>query len=68
VLAMVRENTRRSKAHTVIKSIVHSCKSYASDYGKYPPIPGAVADGAIAVTARQTPIIRTADTESENAR
>lgn len=46
VLTMVREHTRRSKANTVIKSIVHSCKSYANDYGKYPPIPGALADGA----------------------
>ena len=64
VLAMVRENTRRSKAHTVIKSIVHSCKSYASDYGKYPPIPGAVADGANSGNGETNSYYSYGDTES----
>jgi prepilin-type N-terminal cleavage/methylation domain-containing protein len=41
--AMVRETARRAKATTFTKAIVSSCKNYATDYGKYPPIPSALA-------------------------
>lgn len=46
VIAMVRETARRTKAATVVKSIVISCKNYATDYGKYPPIPGALVQAS----------------------
>ena len=46
VIAGVREAARRTKASTVVQSIVSSCKNYASDYGKYPAIDGALVGGA----------------------
>jgi prepilin-type N-terminal cleavage/methylation domain-containing protein len=33
-----REGARRGKAGTVVRSIVNACKSYSTDYGKYPPV------------------------------
>ena len=41
-IAIAREIARRNKAATIEKSIVVACKSYATDYGKHPPIPGAL--------------------------
>jgi len=46
VLMMARETARRSKASMATKQIVTSCKNYANDYGKYPPIPAALVDGS----------------------
>jgi prepilin-type N-terminal cleavage/methylation domain-containing protein len=48
VIASVREAARRTKASTVIHSIVSSCKNYTSDYGKYPAIDGALTSAASA--------------------
>jgi prepilin-type N-terminal cleavage/methylation domain-containing protein len=43
VIAGVREAARRNKARTVVKAVVNACKSYSTDYGKYPPIRAALA-------------------------
>ena len=40
-----KETARRGQAATVIKSIVNASKSYANDYGKYPPIDSASSGG-----------------------
>ena len=40
-----REGARRGKAGTVVRNIVNSCKSYATDYGKYPPVEEAKDGG-----------------------
>ena len=45
-IAAAREGARRTKASTVVKDIVNSCKSYVIEYGKYPPIP--TASGTVA--------------------
>jgi prepilin-type N-terminal cleavage/methylation domain-containing protein len=42
VFAMAREAARRTKAATVVKSITSACRGYATDYGKFPPIDGAL--------------------------
>jgi prepilin-type N-terminal cleavage/methylation domain-containing protein len=38
------DNSRRAEAGTIIKSIVNASKAYANDYGKYPPIDGALVE------------------------
>ena len=42
IIAMARENARRGKAATVVKSITNAGRSYATDYGKFPPIEAAL--------------------------
>ena len=37
-----RDSARRSKASTVVRSIVNASKNYSNDYGKYPPIAAAL--------------------------
>ena len=46
VIGIGRHSVRAAKARTVAKGIVHSCKSYANDYGKYPAIAAALTSGA----------------------
>jgi prepilin-type N-terminal cleavage/methylation domain-containing protein len=41
-----REGARRGKAGTVVRNIVNSCKSYSTDYGKYPPVEEARDGGS----------------------
>ena len=36
-----KQQAYRTKALTAMKGIVSSCTSYASEYGKFPPVPGA---------------------------
>jgi prepilin-type N-terminal cleavage/methylation domain-containing protein len=46
-IAAVKESSRRTKASTVVKDIVNSCKNYAIEYGKNPPVAAAaVAAGS----------------------
>lgn len=40
-----RDSARRAQAGTVLKGVVNSVKSYANDYGKYPPITAAASGG-----------------------
>ena len=40
-----RESARRGKAGTVVRNIVNACKNYSTDYGKFPPVPGATGGG-----------------------
>ena len=44
-ISSAKDGARRSKAGTVVKNIVNSCKAYANDYGKYPPVPEALEKG-----------------------
>ena len=41
-----RDSARRSKASTVVRSIVNASKNYANDYGKFPPVKAALVDGS----------------------
>jgi prepilin-type N-terminal cleavage/methylation domain-containing protein len=51
MISMARTTARVTKAKTVSKAIVAACKNYVTDYGKYPPIPGALATAANASAA-----------------
>jgi len=45
-IAAAKESARRTKASTVVKDIVNSCKNYAIEYGKNPPVVAAAAAAA----------------------
>jgi prepilin-type N-terminal cleavage/methylation domain-containing protein len=50
MISIARTTTLATKAKTVSKAIVTACKNYATDYGKYPPIPSALATAANGAT------------------
>jgi type II secretory pathway pseudopilin PulG len=41
VLGSAKNQARRSDAGVAVRAIVSACKSYQTDYGKFPPVPGA---------------------------
>jgi prepilin-type N-terminal cleavage/methylation domain-containing protein len=42
-LSGAKEQARRADAGTAVRNIVSACKSYYNDYGKFPPVSGALA-------------------------
>jgi prepilin-type N-terminal cleavage/methylation domain-containing protein len=41
-LSGAKEQARRADAGTAVRNIVSACKSYYNDYGKFPPVSGAL--------------------------
>ena len=41
-LSAAKEQARRTAAGNTVRNIVNACKSYQTDYGKFPPVPGAL--------------------------
>ena len=42
-LAAAKEQARRASAGTAVRAIISACKSYQTDYGKFPPVTGALS-------------------------
>ena len=41
-IAAAKEQARRTAAGNTVRNIVNACKSYQTDYGKFPPVPTAL--------------------------
>ena len=41
-LSAAKEQARRTAAGNAVRNIVNACKSYQTDYGKFPPVPTAL--------------------------
>jgi|SRR5215207_9165301 len=55
VTAAAREAARRAKASATVRTIVNSCKTYVTDYGKHPPISAALVAGGNTSAPNQGP-------------
>lgn len=58
-----KETALRAKAGNAVRAIVNSCKNYASDYGKFPPVPGA-SNAGTGGSSGQNSILSFGDTQN----